>query len=365
MDKKNQFLKYSVFSKKVEILNLLLPVLFIILIFLIPEPKNNLSATFNFSLFFVSEFIFLNTLHVFFTITLLFFVPEFKNYMHDKSQVVGRPILKTWLGFYFFAVIFFSLQRYVNFTQTNNSAIMQISALVSIAINLYIVHHGLSQSVGLSLTHYSSFVKIPESGKIVLTKIMAAERRLVPLVMLLTVIVFMALKLENKILTTTIFSISCLILFIYLGQILFKIYKFDIELFKLKLLFHSRFFLFLLFFYNSLAVALRAAVHGVEYFMVTKTIFSKSKLTCTKRNFFIYLILAVLFSVVTVNSLAQNVNQYFYNKPFEGSFFDHFCYVFSMSLSVVHFFIDSFIYKMSDPAVKSNQGRLLVESGSA
>ncbi len=349
-----KFLNDSPFNKKLEVINLVLPILFIILTFIVPE-SNKLSATANFSIYLLSEFIFLNSIHVFFTITMLFFVPEFKKYIVDKSKSMGCSVLNNWLRYFFLVTLFFSLLRYLSHMEGNSQITLQFISFMALVVSMYATYHSLMQTVGLSLNQYSSVLKNNNSETI--KNIIKHERMLSPLLMIFTIILLIAAKLGSELTKGLLFFSLCAVLFFYISWILLKVYALDAQLFKLKILFHSRYFLFIFAFLNSFTIAARAAVHGFEYFMVTKKIMSNTKISYTKKSFLVYVSLASVFAFVMLYFIYVKFNHIFFNNTavVKYTFLDDFCYVFSMSLSLTHFYIDSFIYKMSDPIVQKNQ----------
>ncbi len=286
---------------------------------------------------------------------MLFFVPEFKKYMSDKSALMGRSVLKTWLRFYLAAIIFFSLLRYSDIYGPKNEMTSTIINLTNLFVSLYIFHHSISQSIGLSITQYSQFLQNTNPNKKLVHTAIKMERKLATLLLFLLLALTAVVKFGSEAVKVFTLYMSLIILISYLISILLKVYKIDVQLFKLKLLFSSRYFLFLLYFLNSIAVAASTAIHGFEYFIVTKKIMSEAKLSYTIKSLSIYILLTCVFVFFTVRALILKVDESFFYSSHNSNFVDDISYVFVMSLSFIHFFIDSFIYKMSDAAVKSNQ----------
>ncbi|MBK7890390.1 MAG: hypothetical protein IPJ84_05915 [Bdellovibrionales bacterium] len=103
---------------------------------------------------FVSQFIFLNHIHVFFTFFLTFSVPEVRQWLTEKRS--HAPNLATLLGLFFISIYLYWAIAVPYLRKTSpDSAVIKASIIAVILIGTY---HNFIQSLGLSLA-YNRIIK--------------------------------------------------------------------------------------------------------------------------------------------------------------------------------------------------------------
>ena len=343
----------NIFSITEETFNLAFPFvcLFLALIeklFLSPAtdlPNENIMR-------FIANVIFFSGIHAAFTYTNIFYFKQVKNVLRYYKFAIGSHLII----FLMFWIIFFN--------QSNNYSFLIntffLSVLITISFNIF---HISRQSLGLSLLYnYNYLNTLPEESKKIFIKndnlSRIFEKTAVNLIWLAGFInAIQSLKINwlranesffHKIfIGLTIMSCAALIL----SYVLIIKHK---PLIKRKILFFPRYFIYLFSHMSIFVLFASRAIHGVESLFMQKNLYKNSEVTNKKKYWFLTIVMLILVTLSKSQSLFTEFNL------INNLLLINILSAFSASFTYYHIVLESFIYKMKNPYVRSQVGQLLL-----
>ncbi len=352
----NYTLHKSPFERRPETINLVLPVFFLLAALFEIFQRPSFSRIQILSLNVLSEFIFLNSLHVIFTV--LFFInrDEFKNYVRSKSEELGYPLVFKWALAY---LAFLAAACILFFNHSFSFAEISLASFLTKIALIYRVHHSVSQNVGMSLLYYSDVQNLDRPEPF-LKKCISFERLFWPIILGLTLLSHLAMMYLELRLQVLMFCLNVLIVFFMVLYLYTYTRKLDKGFSNLRLIFNLRYLLYPLAFSSRLAGIGICAIHGVEYYLINQKISPKEPNGIFKNVGFGFYFFSIAFSVSSFITILYFVSDHSIQKNYFLPFF--ICYVFFQSVSFFHFYVDGHIFKFKDASVQRFIGPLFFRS---
>ncbi len=348
------FFKTSPFNKSLEFLNQALPVFFLIgslfEIYYVFSFSIEQKKTFNF----FAQIVFLNVIHVSFTYFFLLVVPEFRDYVSQKSIELNYSLKKHWLKFFVYTWIIFSLLSALPFIFPSLKKYEFILFLPHIPILLGSGYHIIRQSVGISIMYFLNLKGGDTKTKMSIIKLEKNFIGILVAIIVLHIIIQIALpiSLKNYAIGMMIFVLTC-----YISFVLFKIYRFSFEVFKVRFLFYARYLFFPLAPLSIFSTLGRASIHGVEYLMILEKVVNAKEKKKWRLNW-LFFVAVLFYAAVVFYGLKNNAIDLFMDVLHPESVQQLLIGALINSITFLHFYIDSFIYKFNDPLVQKNQIKL-------
>jgi hypothetical protein len=350
--------KIALFSPKIEALNLYFPLFFIVVMIWelvtlheFTNPEKNYGT-------FISKILFFNHIHTYFSLALVLLSPEIRGWFSRKNGT-DRLFLLKFIGlFLFFFVLFRWIEPFLRQQGGYSWALAAILAWVIFAE----FHHSLYQSLGLSLSYIRKFELDPDknfSNLAKLRRLERAERLLCRSILILKIAMILLLG----------FQISNLKFFyLCLGGIalcvsgLFAIGLSYPNAMINKKIFMVRYIFYPLMPFSYIASFAWSSLHGVEYFCTFRQMQEQSirRSNLKRTSILVYSSLIVLlFSLLAIVGRSE---AHYWIEPVFVDFPSLTAYLGSMAIagSYAHYYLDSLMFRMSDPTTRNSVGPLLL-----
>ena len=346
------------FSPFFEYSNLFLPLFFLILVAFDLSGAFSLTQFDRRAGFFISDVVFLNQIHVIFSLAMLLITPEFKSWLGAEEERQKFFLLRSF-GVMLF--VFLVLMDWIPFFSFRSMD----PILLRLGVQLFVVaqiHHGVSQSLGLSLAYNSKARS--ESGGALSPRIRLAEvweRRLAKTLIHTNAAFVLARVLfpEFAKLVNINFAISCALV----GAIIGTGFLYPAG-YRNKRLFMMRYLIFPFGPFSFLALLCSAAVHGYEYLGV----FWKMQSSSVDQNkpMKTRIILASSGVVAVYGCVAiLGGGAHGFGSLTEYPMARAILWAFSLSFTFWHYHVDAFLFRMKDPSTRKFLGPLLIRSKAA
>lgn len=319
----------SLFSPKIEKINLFFPIPFII-ISLIEAFKftsfrdQNFRDTFSY----ISLIIFLNYLHVFFTPFFLTVLPGGRKWFIEKCKLDKSH---RWI----FLVLVIASYRY--FIYPAHQPTLYFDLLFSGFLELFAIYHNASQTYGLSLLYNKKSI---EQGRITKEQISKSEKieRMVFYIQF-SLITFASIGRRTPLgegVVRFIMPISLIISFLYLLMIYFQ----TKSIVSNKLIYSLRFLLYPLTLNSFIATMGILSFHGIEYLFVTHKLIEKDGGDYRLAGIVFMFLLIFIAIVYSYTYFLSDKSIYWFPFQYLNSFFSIFI--------LIHYWLDGLLFKSKD-----------------
>ena len=353
----SESLKFTFFNKKLEVLNIAVPLIFLLVggVEIFFQFKFD---TFEFNnINFIGQLFSFNSIHIICTPLYLLYVPEFRNYIEQKKINTNKKFIYLWfVPPLFFAILFIWLFHLYNSNLISAALFMLFFNAYRAIYVVLAVNHEAGQNFGISVINYSNFSSI--TGQKISSEIYFLEKSLwfhVILATTINVIVLCGFFTGFRLPIALFFlsTVTCHLLLIIL-----KLSKLKFSFVMYKILYFMRYLLFPLSFMSAFCAVGLAAAHGTEHLLVAEKAFKNIKF---ERKLHVHLLM-VLFLIIYFGALLYIFNYQLTvsttgSIPKEAIFFVV-SYVVVNSSILFHTFCEAHIFKFSDSFVKKNQGKL-------
>lgn len=345
----------TIFSSRLEKVNLFFPiVLLVILAWELLSGHVYTNDQKKIALF-SAKILFLNHVHIYFSFALILFVPEMRNWVREKN-VENQFFLLRWL-FVFLAV--FGLYWWgFRFIRQNSSDLTLLKFLLLLT-TIVGLHHNYSQTLGLSLA-YNHAAKTPALApeKALILRLVFLEKVLLKLLMALHFTLMLAALLRPS--SSTLFAIIKVampllaIAAVVIGWMYPQEYR-NKKLFMLRYVF----FAFIPVSFTALIAVL--AIHGVEYLCV----FRKMVTTSVQKNHLSQKLMTIgtigFVAVLTTVGIFGRSSRGLWYKPLlpYDSELGLFLLAVATAAAFLHYHVDAYMFRMSDPITRASTGALL------
>lgn len=348
--------RVRIFAARDEVLNLYWP-LVVLLIFISVSPFNFQKSTniTNF-VFAISNIVFLNVVHNVFSIFILTEIPEIKSYI--KENLKNKKIhigYSSALVLAFFLVLNWVFPIFKNYGEFGKY-LFWAAVLFMQFFALY--YHTLRQIEGISTIYNQQMKKIWPQNITHFDFVQKCEKILFKLLIVLSCIGYALNIFEQK---SHIFAVFLMSLFVFLGVIAVNL-KIPFWNKSNKWIYLLRLVVFPLGIYYPLLGVVIPFFHGVEYLFIVKKIFSSSALTTEKiqRRLFVYMLpISLAVAVLSIFRLDRGFGVSFLSDNNLVNTLIVFASSLSLAISFLHFYLDSFIYKMKESGIRNSIGKLL------
>lgn len=351
--------KITYFSRRLEVLNLIFPLLFFGFIAWELLADHRFSGTEKSYGTFIAKILFLNHVHVYFSFALILFSPEMRSWAHQKN-IEHSFFIPRWLAVFVgvFTIYFWGLP----FLKANTidpriyDGIIALTAIVGL-------HHNFSQTLGLSLGYNHAFRILNSSTQsaesfLSLPKLEYLERLLARLMMAsqFTRMLWAAIDPTPQLLFNILggFTIASAAILMASG------YFYPRE-FTNKKIFMIRYALFALMPFSFIALIGLLSVHGIEYLCVFRQM-QDGSIQKNRLNRKLVLIGTILFvgSLTTIAIFGRSAFGYWVTPLLpKNSELALYLGSFALAGSFLHYHVDSLMFKMKDPKTRTVVSGLL------
>ncbi|CAN5460963.1 hypothetical protein BH10BDE1_BH10BDE1_08050 [soil metagenome] len=334
------------FSPRLERLNLLFPLLFIVPVVweFCFEPTFSLQDR-NYGNF-VAKILFLNHVHIYFSFALILWAPEIRNWVRIKSNEIS--FLKT-RAFAVFLSVFAIYNWLLPLVKDSSSAPVIYECMIAVAA-IVGLHHNYSQTLGLSLGY--------NQGARPSAVLERSERALVMLMMIsqfsrmILLIVAGELKMLSMVLGATTGLAAVLLVVVGLCHP---------QSFKAKKFFMIRYLYFAAMPFSFTALIAMLANHGIEYFCVFRQMQNASiESSGLSRKVVTF---GSVFFVAALTMLAvfgqSRVGYWITPLLPEDSRLALYLSSLAIAASFLHYHLDGLMFRMRDPSTAALVGPLL------
>ena len=345
----------TLFSPIFERANLFLPILCLALIVVDVYGLFHISGFDRRAGFFLSDVVFLNQIHVVFSLALLMLVPDFKVWLGADKHRRRFFILRS---FAVMLAVFLTLMDWIPFF--SRSQIDPRMFKLGVAFFLVAqVHHILSQSLGLSLMYNS---KARQELSLAwcdhLRFLETCERRLCRSLMWLKISALLIFSIAER--TPFVIVGLSTLYFLLAAGLLAVAFSYPRE-FRNKKLFMMRFLIFPFGPFSFLALIGAAAIHGFESLCVFWKLQTAWVETNRFKKFRVAAASGALISIYTCVSILGG-GAHGYGSLVEFPKWKSALWAFSLSATFRHYHVDSFLFRMKDSSTRKLIGALLVRS---
>jgi hypothetical protein len=341
---KKSLIKTGLFSPNLEVFHLILPVIFLGIIFRdIYSKQFTLGSLSSIQTSILVNIIFLNITHNAFTPIFLTSSEVLKKWIsyHGGESVFWRKQLTLVV----LLTIFFSVILYLS---SSYKSLLVIFNLINFN---FAAHHALSQSFGLSLIYNRHSPDMKQ--KKIADK---SERILFSTFLILTLIAGTFVYMPKEILTFLPFNkmaqyLKFILLLVGSGLVAQAVYFYKKDLWA-KWIFSLRYLIWPLSFFSSFAILATEIIHGIEYGLVTDKILKKDSFLKPKLALYL-LTLIVVFAGLRIYGF-EKIYIYETISPWlvVGT-------AFSVAISFAHYFLDRKLFKMRYEINRNTVGTLL------
>ncbi len=346
--------KYTIFDPKTYKTNLYFPVICIFFCFFEFFIFLNLTPLNYVGLQFVMDIVFLNAIHILFTFIYIFSLKEFRLFISEYKLKLKRDLYKEWIFAFLLLFIFF----WFFFEGYPLSQEFNVFHLLNMVTFAWAALHAISQSVGLSSV--SLLERCRHFEKSELSRPLKYNSLILPIVFAGYLVMYLFCFLLKITLTYNLKIIFSALLILYIFFHFIFIYRKLSRNFVLDFVFGLRYILYIMSFYSVAANFGRAVVHGHESYMIYKKLVPNTYFSLKKVfNFKPIVVFFLIFGLISIFLNARSgVLGFFTEGQHPRNLAYQFLFSFFYALTYLHFFIESQIYKFSDPLVNKNQGAL-------
>lgn len=298
---------------------------------------------------FLTGFLFMNITHVFFTFAMLIYIPEFRVLIFKKMKSKAAFLIVPM----FIMILFWSVAKVFFKAPDLGGYAREPYEIISLLLSSIFAIHSSAQVLGLSMLYNKnniSKIDPPHLEKHFLCE--KRERQLffllfIALVLRFIIPVFQKNGQEFK--ELSFFICLTLVSAIWINSFFYPEIRHSNKRFFLMSL-----FLFVFAFTSPLAFFGAQCLHGLEYGLLTKDIFKRAKVKWHFIGVFTIVIAGVLILFATSAVYLHVFSQ-------ESSFYP-WLWLVTLIGAHLHYFLDSQIFKMSDPENRQHIGSLLIFS---
>lgn len=353
-------IKVSLFKAKDETINLYLPLVIFASFLLISQTGLAQNEHASNLLFVISNIIFLNVVHNIFSLFILTDLPEIQPYLKDhfKTQPfhVGYRSLSV---FVFFFVLMWVFPQFKTWGD-GGPYLFWTAVLLMQFFALY--YHTLRQIEGLCVLYNQNMKNWlmkhqPESINEI-DQLQRKEKILFKSFLVISCLgyAFNIFKMENWIFPTFLLSSANLILIFVVNL------KAPHWNQSNKWIYLTRLIAFTAGIRYPILGAVVPFFHGIEYFFVTKKLFTKSAVQSIQmqRRVWRYMVpVSILVGILAIFRLDRGFGLTLMGQEPGINLFIVILSCLSFAISFVHFYIDSFIFKMKESGIRNSVGKLL------
>lgn len=284
--------------------------------------------------------LFLNTFHVFITLFLVMFLPEFRKlYALEKTNILRSLVLVFILSL---PILLLRGQSYQSFS----ADLYIVKPLVFVAA----IHHSLFQSYGI-FRQENTFDKNDSRAYDYIKYLMVFQ-------LILSAIGYGLYHTKRFSLLHGILLVQFLVWLVPAIVILMKSKK-NYKLVSLQFL--SKFFCFIFSYLNFTITLLVMIYHGLEYLLISRRLISKSSMIENQRIKFWYSFWAVLPLCFLIFHSDYYVPKLIDGEELRGAVVFVLAYLASLT-SFLHYAMDRSLFRFSNPNVRSTIGHLIKAS---
>lgn len=353
--------KISIFSKNSERVNLIFPVLFAFFAFIQFALRRNFYSENIPAMEFFLNYIFLNRAHVIFTFIFLFFVPEFKELLVEKTKTAKVNPWLCWFGFFlgFFFFFEFLPKKLLEMSYTNHEYF-----LVKIS-RIYGMWHSMAQTMGLGILYNKTIEQtLSPNERIVFqnSKAVNYERKLVYssfffcMAYFVMVFIFPSPWLN----ALPLISMGLILLNLYFNFVNPQIKRSNKSFFLLRTL------LLPIGMFSNAAFMGFLAIHAVEYFLVFLKIIDNSSIQKEKTNLLVFNISLLMIAGFILINMGMNPIKSLFYKPSELKL-QVLIFIFALgnTMTYLHFYIDGQLFRMKNFENRKYLGPLLTKKNTS
>ena len=348
-------MKNSLFNTKLEKLNLFLPVVAVMLFLLESFYQFQYSRNSEASLKVLTQIFLFNGFHVIFTFIFLFFGIEFGLYLQDESSKNNNPV-KHWLAVFVVFFIFTLVAGLLIFAMKDDLLALKYCTWYLSLYYIFAHQHMVSQNFGVGMIYTQHFSK--SLNVRFKSTIYTLEKTLKIHVMIAVITLSILVSIGSYSLRPTVifFEISLLL---HLTRLLFLYKKASRIIFEHKVVFCLRYLLFPLSFISPIALIGLASVHGSESMMFSEKIFRKGRFKFN-RAYTLIAVFCVIHALCILFSTNGGILGFFLDQYPRESTWYIVPFTILHATSLTHFYVEGFIYKLSNKSVLNNQGQLIL-----
>ncbi len=307
-----------------------------------PQFGSASKITFNF----FAETVLFNSTHVGITLFLLTSNPYFKDYVFETKKIHGVNLWYKWgLGFLFALSIYLIL--FLSPPGVFGEVPMHL--LLTIGLLIYGAHHNISQGVGFSLLDYSNSDRTNEKLKRVI-KFEKISKYILLFVAAIGIVVRAIVPGDYHFYFVTGLVVFSVLLLSYHIVIL---HAWDPQSLPKKVFYLPRYLLIALTLNSIFANLGLAAAHSIEYLIIMYKFNDTLNIKATLRGATKVCILVIcIHAILSITNAHSGLLAFFTNDSSPSFLWYHLAASAFYALNFTHTYVDSFIFKFSDPAVK-------------